>query len=152
MKTIKLFSLIAALFLTSSLYAQVTVNVAIGSPPQWGPVGYTEVRYYYLPAIEAYYDVQTTMFIYSSGGVWVRRYDLPPQYRNYDLYGGYKVVMTDYRGDTPYIYFKDHKAKYNQSYRGVSQRTIGEKPGNGNSKPNGSNGPHGQSNGKGKKG
>jgi hypothetical protein len=128
--------------------AQLSVNINIGTPPQWGPLGYTEVRYYYLPAVEAYYDVQTTTFIYYTGGVWVRRYNLPSRYRNYDLYGGYKVVMSDYRGETPYIHFTDHKTKYNRSYRGIPQRTIGEKPGRGNSK---SHKPNGHQRGKGKK-
>lgn len=122
------------LLLAGTLHAQLSVNINIGMPPQWGPVGFTEVRYYYLPAVEAYYDVQTSMFIYSSAGVWVRRNNLPSRYRNYDLYNGYKVVMPDYRGDTPYMHFKDHRTNYNRSYRGIPQRTIGVKPGNGNTK------------------
>lgn len=142
MKTLKLILLvIGMLFLRSiSAKAQVSVSVNIGTPPMWGPVGYTEVRYYYLPAVEAYYDVESSMFIYYNGGVWVHRTYLPGRYRNYDLYSGYKVVMTDYRGNAPYIHFKDHKKKYYRSYRGGSQKTIGDRPGNGNSKSGKHNG------------
>lgn len=152
MKTIKLFSVLMLLMVAGTLQAQLSVSINFGTPPQWGPVGFTEVRYYYLPGVEAYYDVQTSLFIYSSGGVWVHRNSLPLRYRNYDLYSGYKVVMSDYRGDTPYIHFSDHKAKYNRSYRGIPQRNIGEKPGNGNNKSK-QNGNNGQGNGgrKGKK-
>ncbi len=114
--------------------AQVSVNVNIGSPPLWGPVGYTEVQYYYLPDVEAYYDVQTSMFIYYGGGVWIRRAYLPTRYRYYDLYSGYKVVLTDYRGNEPYIHFKNHKVKYYKGYKDGNQKTIGEKPGKGNNK------------------
>jgi len=121
------------LFLSGAMQAQVSVNISIGTPPPWGPVGYTEVRYYYLPDVEAYYDVQSSMFIYYGGGAWVRRAYLPSRYRSYDLYSGYKVVMTDYRGDTPYTHFKEHKMKYAKGYHGPAQKTYGEKPGKGNS-------------------
>lgn len=125
---------IVILLLAGALNAQLSVSINIGAPPQWGPVGFTEVRYYYLPAIEVYYDIQTSMYIYYSRGAWVHRHDLPRRYRNYDLYHGYKVVMHDYGGDTPYVYFKEHKVKYNRNYKSAPQRTIGEKPGKGNSR------------------
>ncbi|MCK9398836.1 MAG: hypothetical protein M0Q51_02425 [Bacteroidales bacterium] len=133
MKALKLIVIGMVLFLSGAVQAQVSVNVTIGSPPPWGPVGYTEVRYYYLPDVEAYYDVQSSMFIYYGGGAWIRRANLPGRYRNYDLYSGYKVVMTDYHGDTPYTHFKEHKTKYARGYHGPEQKTFGERPGKGNS-------------------
>lgn len=133
MKTLKLLIIGIILFHLNNINAQVAVNVSIDSAPQWGPVGYTEVRYYYLPDVEAYYDIETSMFIYFGGGVWIHRSSLPYQFRNYDLYGGYKVVMTDYRGNAPYNNFKEYKRKYAKGYRGGSQKTIGEHPGKGNS-------------------
>jgi hypothetical protein len=135
MKILKLIMIVV--FLSGALKSQVSVNVTVGSPPLWGPVGYPEVQYYYLPDVEAYYDVQTSMFIYYDGGVWIRRSVLSSRYRYYDLYNGYKVVLTDYRGNEPYIYFKDHKVKYSKGYKGGPQKTIGEKPGKGNNKSNG---------------
>lgn len=121
-----------AMILASAAHAQVSVNVNIGSPPMWGPVGYTNVQYYYLPDVEAYYDIHSSMFIYYTGGAWVHRAYLPGKYKNYDLYGGYKVVMRDYHGNAPYSNFKDYKAKYRKGYHGEMQRTIGERPGHGN--------------------
>ena len=133
MKTFKLVCIAALIAASYSAKAQVSVSINLGSPPQWGPVGYTEVRCYYLPDVEAYYDVQTSMFIYFGNGQWISRAYLPRRYRNYDLYNGYKVVMTDYRGNTPYDNFREHKVKYARGYHGESQRTIGERPGMGNS-------------------
>ena len=133
MKSLKIIVISAILMLTYSIKAQVSVNVNIGSPPLWGPVGYTTERYYYLPDVEAYYDIRTSQFIYFGNGVWVHNTYLPGAYRNYDLYNGYKVVITDYRGNTPYVYFKNHKIKYKKGYRGGPQKTIGQRPGNGNS-------------------
>jgi len=135
MKTLKLILIGLIFSLSANIQAQVSVNVSIGSPPPWGPVGYTSVNYYYLPDVEAFYDVPSSMFIYNSGGVWVHRAHLPDRYRNYDLYNGYKVVMTDYRGNSPYSHFKEYRTKYAKGYHGPSQRTIGERPAGGNSKP-----------------
>lgn len=126
MKTLKIITFGIFLFISSTMHSQVSINVNIGSPPQWGPVGYTEMEYYYLPDIEAYYDVRATQFIYFGGGKWIRSSRLPRQYRNYDLYGGYKVVLNDYHGRTPYAHFDRHRVKYHKGYNhGRPQRTYG---------------------------
>ena len=133
MKSIKFIIVAFLLLLAGLVKAQITVTVA---PPPWGPAGYTNVRYYYLPDVEAYYDVQSSVFVYNNAGIWVRRTYLPARYKGYDLYGGYKVVMTDYRGNAPYTFFKDYKMKFPKGYRGSAQKNIGEKPGNGNMNAN----------------
>ncbi|MDQ3192239.1 MAG: hypothetical protein M3Q58_11665 [Bacteroidota bacterium] len=128
--------LLSPIFYTGTLKAQVNVNVNIGTAPQWGPAGYTEVRYYYLPDVEAYYDVHTSMFIYYGVGGWIYRTYLPTRYRSYDLYSGYKVVMVDYHGNKPHHNHKVYKNKYKKGYQGGAQKTIGQNPGNKNSNSN----------------
>jgi hypothetical protein len=135
MKTIKLF-IIGLLFLAaSSTQAQVSVNVNIGTPnvnvnigtpPVWGPVGYDEVEYYYLPDIQIYYDIRLAQYIYFGNGKWIRSRNLPSHCRNYDLYNGYKVVLTDYHGRSPYTHFHNHKVKYYKGYKGKPQKCRGE--------------------------
>lgn len=132
MKSLKLIIIGIVFLLANNMQAQVSVSVNIGTPPQWGPVGYSGVQYYYLPDVEAYYDVRSSNFIYFSGGNWIHRKQLPNHYRNYDLYNGYKVVMSDYHGNSPYAHFKNHKIKYKKGYRGNPQKTYGVKPGKGN--------------------
>ena len=129
MNYLKIIAIGIIMLFSNIIKAQVSVNINIGSPPEWGPIGYTEVRYYYLPDVEAYYDIQSSTFIYFGDGVWLHRAYLPTRYRNYDLYNGYKVVMVDYHGEAPYSHFKEHKMKYKKGYRGPAQKTIGEKPG-----------------------
>lgn len=126
MKVFGLITIGVLLFFSSTANAQ-------GSAPMWGPAGYTEGRYYYLPGVQSYYDIKSSEFIYNKNGTWIHRAHLPERNKNYNLYNGYKVVMTDYRGDTPYTYFNDHKKKYPKNYRGGKQKTIGENPGKGNS-------------------
>lgn len=128
MKTLKIFAVGFLLFFAVTAKAQISVNVTIGTPPQWGPTGYSDVQYYYLPDVEAYYDVPTSMFIYFNGVNWIHRSSLPSRYRNYDLYHGYKVVISDYHGKTPYSHFKEHKTKYAKGYRGKPQKNYGERP------------------------
>jgi hypothetical protein len=127
MKTIKLLAVGILLLLASTTEAQVSVNVNIGRAPSWGPSGYANVDYYYLPDVQAYYDIRASQFIYFGQGRWVRSTYLPGRYRNYDLYNGYKVVLNDYHGHSPYRYYNDHKAKYRVGYKGPYQRTIGHR-------------------------
>jgi len=128
MKFLKLVVFGLLLFFGSANQAQVSVHLNIGTPPPWGPTGYSDVRYYYLPYVDAYYDVQTSMFIYFEGRSWVRRSYLPSRYKNYDLYDGYKVVMKDYHGEAPYYKHREYRTLYPKRYRGPSQRTIGDRP------------------------
>ncbi|MFV7236922.1 hypothetical protein [Flavobacterium sp. ZB4R12] len=161
MKTLKLIAVGIILLVSSAIQAQVSVNVNIGTPPSWGPVGYSNVDYYYLPDIEAYYDIRATQFIYFGGGRWIRSRYLPTQYRNYNLYNGYKVVLTDYHGSRPYSNFKNHKVKYYKGYHGKPQKSIGSNRSNnhkayknngnsGNGKGNGNNGKGNNGHGNGK--
>ena len=124
MKPLKLFVVGLMFIFAASTQAQISVRVHIGTPPAWGPAGYSSVRYYYLPDVEAYYDVQNSMFIYMSGNTWVHRAYLPARYKNYDLYGGYKVVM-NYHGNAPYSNFREYRTKYARGYHGKAQRNIG---------------------------
>jgi hypothetical protein len=124
MKTLKLIAVGIIFFATSSLQAQISVNVNIGSAPSWGPQGYPEVAYYYLPDIQAYYDIRASQFIYLNNGIWDRSRNLPYRYKNYDLYNGYKVVLNDYHGTRPYDNYKDHKVRYYKGYNKGHQKTI----------------------------
>ncbi|MDR3653718.1 MAG: hypothetical protein P4L34_12205 [Paludibacter sp.] len=127
MKKLKLLAFALMLMLAGSAQSQLSVRLNIGTPPAWGPAGYNDVHYYYLPDIESYYDVQSSMFIYYSGNRWIHSRNLPGRYRNYDLYGGYKVPMNGYRGNTPYTHFREYRMKYARGYRGNPQRNVGER-------------------------
>ena len=128
MKTLKLIAVAIILLVSANtMQAQVSVNVNLGSPPLWGPVGYSSVDYYYLPDVQSYYDIKARQFIYLGNGRWIRSRNLPTQYRNYDLFNGYKVVLNDYRGSKPYSNFKNHKVKYFKGYKGSPQKTIGSR-------------------------
>jgi hypothetical protein len=94
MKRIFLAVIFGVASLTSiSTKAQANLNINIGSQPQWGPTGYDHVDYYYLPDVDAYYNVPAKQYVYLNDGNWVWRNNLPSRYSGYDLYNSYKVVM-----------------------------------------------------------
>ena len=109
-----------ALCKSSSAQVRVGVHVNIGSQPQWGPEGYDYVDYYYLPDIDAYYDVNRHNYIYWGNGRWIFSPALPPQYRNYDLYHGYKVIVTEPR---PWMHHDRYIHDYG-SYRGRHDQIV----------------------------
>src|SRR6478735_9110320 len=89
--------------------AQVSLQINIGSQPNWGPRGYDHVDYYYLPEVESYYYVPTRQFVYLERNKWVHRKSLPSRYRNYDLYQGRKVVINEPR---PYLQHHVYQSNY----------------------------------------
>ena len=164
MKNLKMIALgIVMLFASNSINAQVSINVNLGLQPSWGPVGYSSVDYYYIPDVQAYYDVRATQFIFLSNGAWIRSSNLPRQYRNYDLNSGYKVVLNDYHGSRPYTNYRYDRVKYYKGYKGKHQQSLGNRNrgnynhgndnhGNDNHGNYGNNGNHGNSKGHGNKG
>lgn len=127
MKTLKLLAVGIILLVSSSIQAQVSVSLNIGTAPSWGPSGYAQAEYYYLPDVQAYYDIRASQFVYFGNGRWVRSNYLPRQYRNYDLYSGYKVVLNGYHGHRPYTHYRNHRQRYSPNYRSHHQRTIGNR-------------------------
>src|ERR1035437_5223914 len=82
-----LFALIVALVLSTALDAQVhaNINCNIGSQPVWCPTGNDYVENYYLPDVEAYYNVPQHRFYYNEGGRWIGRSSLPSRFDNYEI-------------------------------------------------------------------
>lgn len=108
-------------FSFNSATAQVQVNVNIGSQPQWGPVGYDYVDYYYLPDIETYYHVPKRKFVHlNPAGKWVYSNGLPHAYSGYNLYSGYKVVINQ---PQPYLHHSTYKVKY-AGYKGNKSQVV----------------------------
>ena len=111
-----LLVLIVGVILSSTLNAQLRVNLGfnVDRQPVWGPTGYDHVEYYYLPDIDAYYNVPQRRFYTHEGGRWIGRSSLPSRYRNFDLYNSYKVVVNE---PTPYRNHEKYRDQY-ASFKG----------------------------------
>jgi hypothetical protein len=105
---------IAALVAAPAAQAQVNVNVG---PPAWGPAVPAGTQFYYIPEIDGYYDLYAQQYIVFQNGQWV-----PVQVVNgYDPYGFHPVIL-DYRGRQPWMYVRDHRARYPRTVVVVPQR------------------------------
>jgi len=100
---------------------RVSFNMNINSQPIWGPVGYDYAQYYYLPDIDAYYDVSLAQFVFFDAGRWAYARTLPARYRNYNLYSGYKVVINQQR---PYMYHNVYRSRYSRYRNYHGHQTI----------------------------
>jgi hypothetical protein len=108
MKKIIVFIVICcAGLMCNTLYAQGRVNIV--NQPLWGPVGYDYVEYYYIPEVDAYYNVPKRQYIYMDKGKWVTRASLPRQHKGYDMYGATKYVINEPK---PYLKHNQYKDKY----------------------------------------
>lgn len=123
MKKLVLFAavLMVSLFSINNAKAQVSLNINIGAQPVWGPTGYDHVDYYYFPDIDAYYNVPSAQYIYSNGGRWVWGSSLPAQYRNFDLYRAYKVVINEPK---PYLRNNIYVTRYSKYKNYGGHQTI----------------------------
>jgi hypothetical protein len=122
----KLFFIAALLlaclsFKTASAQAGFGIGLNINSQPEWGPVGYHHARYYYLPDIDAYYDVNAHQYVYFEGGKWTHGAALPSSITNFDKYHSYKVVLNR---RNPWERHADIRAKYAAFKGDTSQRAI----------------------------
>ncbi|WP_037502824.1 hypothetical protein [Sphingobacterium deserti] len=104
--------------------AQVSVHVNIGSQPNWGPVGYNYVRYYYLPEIGVYYDVSSRRYIYPQGNRWVNVRTLPKRYRHVNMSRTYKVVLNHAE---PWRNHRDVHKRYHRYANNHSQHYLGDR-------------------------
>ena len=109
-----------ASFYNTSEAQNISVNINIGRQPAWGPVGYNYVGYYYFPDIDCYYDVNVGLFYFLERGRWISARYLPYGYRNYDLYGMYKVVLNV---RDPWRYHHTHYRDYGR-YKGYRNQIV----------------------------
>jgi hypothetical protein len=109
------------LFQSANAQLRITLRANIGSQPVWGPTGYDRAEYYYLPDIDVFYNVSRRQYVYEQRGRWIFSYELPRQYRNFDLYSGYKVVVNENR---PYRNANMYRTKYASYKNNHGQENI----------------------------
>jgi hypothetical protein len=120
----KLFFAVAILFgclLFNIADAQIHINLGlnVAAQPDWGPVGYDHAEYYYMPDIDAYYDVPNHQYVYLENNVWVHAGALPPRY-HFDKYHTYKVVVNQHN---PWEHHADIRARYS-GFRGHHDQAV----------------------------
>lgn len=90
-------------------YAQVNVNVQIGTPVVEVPWHATDNDYYYLPEQGVYYNVRRKVYVYPENGVWLYADRLPPRYGNFTYRSSKYVIVRD---KSPFNRDKHYKKRY----------------------------------------
>lgn len=114
MKKVQLLIFGLALFLlgSSSVSAQSGVSINVNLQPQWGPVEYDYVEYYYMPEYDLYYYAPQRQFVYLKGNKWITVNALPNHYQHVNLYNTYKVVINEPRPYLKHSYYSNHYKQY----------------------------------------
>ena len=84
----------------------------------------SNVRYYYYPNLEAYFDNIELVYHYKVNGQWEKAENLPANYGGYSLFNKVRVNITDYDGDEPYQLIKTHKKMYPYNSKGRFSNTT----------------------------
>jgi len=124
MKRFKSFALILSTVFFVSTFSgcgiygyvpQQQVVVTRYENPSWGPTYYQGVRYYYLPDIEAYYDLSNRQFVYLSNGRWYDSPECPTIYAGFDLDNCFAIAL-DVNVYQPWMHHQYYVSHYPRYY------------------------------------
>lgn len=76
------------------------------------PSTYVDVRYYYYPNMQAYFDTKRALFLIKENGVWTTSETIDFTSRGYCTRNGAYEMIKDYTGDDPQQFLAVHKLKY----------------------------------------
>ena len=109
--------LLLILFIVHSGFAQKS-KMQDDVPPLIDPISNCQLRYYYFPNIEAYFDTQKRIYYYKDDSEWVTAEEIPEGYRGYSLYNKIYVFITNYDDEIITQFIDIHKKKYPYTKKG----------------------------------
>lgn len=101
-----------------------TINVQAKKNNSTEKSSFVEVRYYYYPNLQAYFDTKVGMYLYEEAGEWIEDEKLPLSMMGYSLKNGHYVMIENYTGEDPYDLLDEHKAKYPADYSSRPKRDV----------------------------
>jgi len=84
--------------------------------------------YYYLPDVDAYYDVNGQCYYYYDGADWISAAFLPGAYRNYDWRSATRYEI---RAPRPYLHDDVYRSRYNGHVGGFARNNYDNRSFNG---------------------
>ena len=94
-----------------SSYGQQSENSQTATP-LFNPKTNCQLRYYYYPNLEAYFDTFKKIYYYKLNGEWQTGEEIPEGYRGYSIYNKITAFITDYDDDYPCQFIEKHKKKF----------------------------------------
>lgn len=123
MKKITYIVLGILIFSSYQFQAQVQIDTIYINSKSNTSSSFVEVRYYYFPNLQAYFDTKKGMYLYIKNGNWVTSENIDMNSRGYCLNNGFYEMIKDYLGDDPITQFESHKIKYPANYSSKPKRT-----------------------------
>lgn len=77
---------------------------------------YVEVRYYYFPNMQAYFDTKRALYLIRENGVWTTAETIDFTSRGYCVRNSAYEMIKDYTGDEPQQFLAIHQLKYPANY------------------------------------
>jgi hypothetical protein len=105
------FLILIVFFLSESSYSQVDLDTVFVTKKREN-AAFMMIRYYYYPNLQAYFDTETTLYIYKSNGEWITSERIPANFRGYSLKNSNYVMIKGYLGDEPYTLLEKHKKDF----------------------------------------
>lgn len=88
------------------------------STPLIDPISNCQLRYYYFPNLEAYYDTQKKIYYFKENSQWTTAEEIPEGYRGYSLYNRIYVFVTNYDDEIITQFIDIHKKKHPYTKKG----------------------------------
>ncbi|WP_309641167.1 hypothetical protein [Flavobacterium sp.] len=127
MKTTLLIALGILFFPTQIIKAQDKMEAPIEIPTVTKTASsYVDVRYYYYPNMQAYFDTKRALYLIKQNGVWTTSETIDFTSRGYCVRNSAYEMLKDYTGDEPQQFLAVHQLKYpsNFSSRPVPPKKI----------------------------
>lgn len=117
LKSIEIMKIIKSVFL---LFLLIEVNSVTAQEydrprlpiPNYNPITNCQLRYYYYPNIQAYFDTQKNIYYLRENGEWKIADDIPSGYMGYSIYNKTNLIIEDYDDDLILQFFTIHKKMY----------------------------------------
>lgn len=120
MSVMKKFLLLFTMMSLLEVNAQVTEEVSLTLDKETN----CELRYYYFPNMQAYYDMKKEQYHYQNNKTWIIASELPLNYGGYSLYKKERVVITDFDGEQPEQFIRIHKKMFPYNPKGRVKRPV----------------------------
>ena len=121
MKQLDNFFLVIFLLICSSAYCQEVKNDSVKATKE---VNNMQFRYYYYPNLQVYYDTLDAVYICKENNVWVKKTQLPTNFRGYSMANGVYVPIKAYLGEDPYQFIEQHKKDFPKNFNSRKQTKV----------------------------
>ncbi len=72
----------------------------------------SKAKFHYYPNLRAYFNTETSEYVYEVNKTWITSKEIPSGYRGYSIYNNHRVELIGYHGDKPYENISEHTQQY----------------------------------------